>query len=236
MCISSKFGVLFWQLLTCQAPVLSPEVSWGAAAAPCFQSEVPASCWLAMQRTWCFLTHIPSGPGRLPSTGFVLVPVGDWKRLSFPHLRHSFESNSPMAVHCQRKAMTSTPPALWEDARISQRYAGNADTGLELPKALLLLASLQDTWSGPELGRGVWRREGNAWALSSSSPQRKEGSWSINTSAAFAGKLEGVHLLWGPGREGGWVHEIQAPLREVKFWFSYPEVFICPHGWATQLF
>lgn len=60
-------------------------------------------------------------------------------------------------------------------------------------------------------------------------PQREEGSWRINTSAAFAGKLEGAHLLWEAGREGGWMHEIQTPLREVKFWFSYPKVFICLH-------
>lgn len=50
-----------------------------------------------------------------------------------------------------------------------------------------------------------------------SSPQRKEGSWSINTLVAFAGKLEGEHLLQGAGREGGRVHEIQTPLWEVKF-------------------
>lgn len=49
-----------------------------------------------------------------------------------------------------------------------------------------------------------------------SSPQRKEGSWSINTLVAFAGKLEGEHLR-GAGREGGRVHEIQTPLWEVKF-------------------
>lgn len=36
-----------------------------------------------------------------------------------------------------------------------------------------------------------------------SSQQRKEGSWSINTLVAFAGKLEGEHLLRGAGREGG---------------------------------
>lgn len=111
--------------------------------------------------------HTPSGPGRLPSTGFVLVPAGDWvsrlgeqaagwegsmvtarrawKSLAFPHLRHSFESNSPMAVHSQRKATTSALPASCNDARINQRYLGNGDTGLELPKALLLMASLKGT-------------------------------------------------------------------------------------------
>lgn len=56
MCIPTKFGVAFWQLLTCQASGLSPEVSWGAVAAPCFQTKVLASCWLAVQRIWCFLT------------------------------------------------------------------------------------------------------------------------------------------------------------------------------------
>lgn len=73
-----------------------------------------------------------------------------------------------MAIHCQGKAMASTLPASCKDARINQHYVGNADAGLELPKALLLMESLKDTWKRSELGRGVWRREGNAWAPSSS--------------------------------------------------------------------
>lgn len=68
-----------------------------------------------------------------------------WKSLTFPHLRHSSESNSPEAVHSQRKAMTSTLPASRNDARINQSYVGNGETGLELPKALLLMVSLKGT-------------------------------------------------------------------------------------------
>lgn len=75
----------------------------------------------------------------------MVTPHRAWKSLSFPHPRHSFESNSPMAIHCQGKAMASTLPASCKDARINQHYVGNADAGLELPKALLLMESLKDT-------------------------------------------------------------------------------------------
>lgn len=62
-----SLGLSFWQVLTCQAPGLSPEMSWGAVAAPCFQSQVAASCWLAMQRTWCFLTTPHQAQGGFPA-------------------------------------------------------------------------------------------------------------------------------------------------------------------------